>query len=51
MGPLHPVLKTVFPEMVTTTDAVGRAMLEAAKNGAPKAILESDDMKRGRREA
>jgi uncharacterized protein YbjT (DUF2867 family) len=46
MGPLYPVLKAVFPKMVTTTDAVGRAMLKAAKDGASKAILESDDINR-----
>jgi uncharacterized protein YbjT (DUF2867 family) len=43
-GPLFPVLRALFPRHVTTTEQVGRAMLQAAKQGAPKAVLESYDI-------
>jgi uncharacterized protein YbjT (DUF2867 family) len=44
MGPLYPVLKTLAPSYVTTTEHVGRAMLEVAKHGAPGRILENRDI-------
>ncbi|HEY6066144.1 MAG TPA: NAD(P)H-binding protein, partial [Thermoanaerobaculia bacterium] len=34
LAPLFPVLRALFPRFVTTTEEVGRAMLEAAKHGA-----------------
>lgn len=43
-SPLFPVLKRLFPRLVTTSDAVGRAMIAVAKDGASKAILDSDDI-------
>jgi len=43
-APLYPLWKTLFPNYVTTTEDVGRAMLEVAKHGAPKAILENRDI-------
>jgi uncharacterized protein YbjT (DUF2867 family) len=43
-APLFPVLKALFPRHVATTEQVGRAMLRAAKQGAPKTILESYDI-------
>jgi len=43
-GPLFPVLRALFPGYFTTTEEVGRAMLEAAKHGAPKPVLESADI-------
>jgi uncharacterized protein YbjT (DUF2867 family) len=43
-GPLFPLLRTLFPRFVTTTEDVGRAMLEVAKHGAPKRVLESADI-------
>jgi uncharacterized protein YbjT (DUF2867 family) len=43
-GPLFPVLKALFPRHVMTTGQVGRAMLRAAKQGAPKAVLEAPDI-------
>ena len=43
-GPLFPLLRTLFPRYVTSTEEVGRAMLEVAKHGAPKRILESPDI-------
>jgi uncharacterized protein YbjT (DUF2867 family) len=44
VGPLYPVLKTFFPNAVTTTANVGRAMIAAARDGAPKPILEARDI-------
>jgi hypothetical protein len=42
--PLFPLVNAAFPKHVTTTEKVGRAMLNVARNGAPKAILENDDI-------
>lgn len=43
-GPLLPLLKALFPGYVTTTEELGRAMLEVAKHGAPERVLESRDI-------
>jgi len=43
-GPLMPLLYRWFPQYVTTTEQVGRAMLRVTKLGAPKAILETADI-------
>jgi uncharacterized protein YbjT (DUF2867 family) len=43
-APLYPVWKALFPKFVTTTEQVGRAMLRAARDGAPKTILEPQDI-------
>jgi len=44
--PLFPLLKALFPQYVTTTERVGRAMIEVASHGASKAILETEDINR-----
>lgn len=44
LGPLYPVWKALFPKWVTTTERVGRAMLAAARRGAPKPVLETPDI-------
>jgi uncharacterized protein YbjT (DUF2867 family) len=44
LGPLLSLLRRAFPNLVTTTEAVGRAMLVTAKRGAPQPILESRDI-------
>jgi uncharacterized protein YbjT (DUF2867 family) len=44
LGPVLPLLKRLFPKYVTTTEKLGRAMLTAAKRGAPKKVLESADI-------
>lgn len=44
LGPLYPLLKLLFPGMVTTTEKVGRAMLRVARDGAPKVLLENRDI-------
>ena len=43
-GPLYPVWKALFPKYVTTTAQVGRAMIQVAREGAPKRVLESQDI-------
>jgi uncharacterized protein YbjT (DUF2867 family) len=43
-GPLYPVWKRLFPRYVTTTRRLGRAMIEAARRGAPRAVLEVPDI-------
>jgi uncharacterized protein YbjT (DUF2867 family) len=45
LKPLVPVLKALLPNYVTTTEQVGRAMLEVARHGAPKPVLESRDIR------
>jgi hypothetical protein len=37
-------VRALFPRFVTTTGEVGRAMLEVARHGAPKRVLESADI-------
>jgi uncharacterized protein YbjT (DUF2867 family) len=44
LGWLFPVVKTMFPKYVTTTERLARAMLHMAKHGAPKRVLESADI-------
>lgn len=41
--PLLPLLGR-FPAFMTTTERIGRAMLKAAREGAPKSVLESRDI-------
>lgn len=42
--PLYPLLKLLFPRHVTTSEQMGRAMLEVAKHGAQKSVLENPDI-------
>lgn len=44
MGPLYPLWKRLLPKYVTTTECVGRAMLNVARRGAPKRFLENQDI-------
>jgi len=43
-GPLMPLIRAIAPGWVITTEELGRAMIRAALNGAPKRVLESKDM-------
>src|SRR3954468_15929192 len=43
-APLMPLLKRMFPRYVTTTEQIGRAMINVALNGYPKRVLESEDI-------
>lgn len=42
--PLLPLLRRAFPNAITTTSQLGRAMLAVAKNGASSGILETHDI-------
>ena len=42
--PLWTPLRAMFPQLVTTTEQVGRAMLRVARLGSPKPILETRDI-------
>lgn len=44
MGPLYPLWKRLLPKYVTTTECVGRAMLNVVRNGASKRFLENRDI-------
>ena len=43
--PLTPLLRAAFPNHVTTSERVGRAMLRVAKRGSPKPIVEMADLR------
>ena len=43
-GPMLPLLYKIAPKYVTTTEQVGRAMINVAGEGGPKAILENSDI-------
>jgi len=44
LGPFNKLFLKVFPKYATTTEVLGRAMIKAARDGAPKKILESQDI-------
>jgi uncharacterized protein YbjT (DUF2867 family) len=44
MGPFYPLLKTLFPKYVTTTEKVGRAMIRVARDGYARQVLENSDI-------
>jgi uncharacterized protein YbjT (DUF2867 family) len=44
MGPLYPLWKRLLPNYVTTTECVGRAMINVARQDAPKRLLENQDI-------
>ena len=43
-APLVPFFRRVAPGRVTTTDAIGRAMLRAARTGFPRRVVTNADM-------
>jgi uncharacterized protein YbjT (DUF2867 family) len=43
-GPVLPLLRRRFPNSITTTEAMGRAMLNAVRHGAPRPVLEPRDI-------
>jgi uncharacterized protein YbjT (DUF2867 family) len=47
LNPLLSLLKSALPRHITTTEEIGRAMLNVARNGYPKPILEVPDIVRG----
>lgn len=46
LGPVLWLVGALAPTLVTTTEQVGRAMLHAAADGAPKTLLENRDINR-----
>ena len=42
--PFWPMLYRLFPQYVTTTEKLGRAMLQIARHGSPKPIVEARDI-------
>jgi uncharacterized protein YbjT (DUF2867 family) len=42
--PFYPLLKMLLPNYVTTTECVGRAMLNVTKRGFPNPVLENRDI-------
>ena len=42
--PVLPLLRRLFPRYILTTEEIGRAMIQVAKRGAPKHVLESWDI-------
>lgn len=44
VAPLYPLLKALFPRQLLTTEQLALAMLEAARHGAPKKVLETPDL-------
>jgi uncharacterized protein YbjT (DUF2867 family) len=44
LRPVLPLLLRMFPKRVTTTEQLGRAMLEVAMRGYPKPVLEGADI-------
>jgi hypothetical protein len=45
-APLLSLLTRVAPKYMTTTEQLGRAMIKVAREGFPKAVLESEDINR-----
>ncbi len=44
MAPALPVLQWAFPKSILTTEIIGRAMINVARNGFPNAVLEPSDI-------
>lgn len=42
--PLYPLLEKWFPNSITTSEKIGRAMIKVAKQGYPKSIIEGRDI-------
>jgi hypothetical protein len=46
LAPLYPLLRRALPSHVTTSVAIGRALLRVAREGAPDRVLENADINR-----
>lgn len=46
LAPLYPLWKTLAPNLVTTTEKVGQAMIRVAREGYPRAVIETRDINR-----
>ena len=45
LGPLFPLLRKLFPNQVLSTRQLGQAMLNVARRGYPKHVLEAKDIR------
>ena len=45
LRPLLPLVQAIAPDLVISTEELGRAMLRAARQGAPKRVLENRDLR------
>ncbi len=45
LGPLVTLLRRLFPNQIVTTEELGWAMLEVARSGPPKPVLETGDIR------
>jgi hypothetical protein len=45
-APLYPILRRLTPNLVTTSEVVGRAMIRLAFDGYSKRIIETADLNR-----
>jgi uncharacterized protein YbjT (DUF2867 family) len=45
LRPLLPIVQAIAPDMVISTEELGRAMIRAARQGAPKRVLENRDLR------
>lgn len=43
--PLMPLISAIWPGAVISTEELGRAMIQAARQGAPKRVLETRDLR------
>ena len=43
--PLLPLVRAIAPEAVISTEELGRAMIRAARHGAPRRVLENRDLR------
>jgi uncharacterized protein YbjT (DUF2867 family) len=46
VAPLYPLVRRIFPNSMTTTAALGRAMIQVVATGYPKTVLYSADFNR-----
>jgi hypothetical protein len=46
LAPILPLLRRALPRFATTTEIIGRAMLNIARNGADVRVLETPEINR-----
>jgi cytochrome c oxidase assembly factor CtaG len=44
LGPVIPLLRRLFPRYILTTEEVGQAMIQVARQGWPRKVLEIGDI-------
>jgi uncharacterized protein YbjT (DUF2867 family) len=44
LSPIYPAMRRFFPKCVTTTEDMGRAMINVVRHGAPRRVLETGDI-------